>query len=145
MTKCVPFVLASALALLLAGGAYWMGWRQGKATASHAALLQSRQASDIFDLRSKCADLGEKILKSNPASPVIASSVLSHYNPRTNRCFAELDNEYSRRLFDGQTGERLAELWNGPIPTAYLKGVPGASREATRTFIDSHMADDPKR
>jgi hypothetical protein len=95
-------------------------------------------------LRSKCGELGEKILRDNPASPVIVPTVLSHYDHRTNRCFAELDNDYSRRLFDGQTGERLAELWNGPVPTVYLKGVPGASTEAARTFIDSHMADDLK-
>jgi hypothetical protein len=132
--RIVIVLLVAAIPL-----AFWMGERRGETNIDHAS------QSETFNLRSRCAELGERILKSNPASPQINPAVLSHYDSRTTRCYVELDNDYSRRVFDGQTGERLAELWNGPIPTAYLKGVQGASNDATRAFIDSHMADDLKK
>jgi len=135
-------IVISVLIAAVIGLAFWIGVQLGRAGADRA--FNSPSATEVFNLRSRCVELGEKILRDNPASPVIVQSVLSHYDPRTNRCFVELQNEYSRRLFDGQTGERLAELWNGAIPTAYLKGVQGASREATRAFIDSHIADERK-
>jgi hypothetical protein len=128
------------LAATLICVAYWIGFQRGAAGVERGVIAPS--ATEVFNLRSRCAELCEKILKDNPASPVIDPSAFSHYDQRANRCYVELDNQYSLRLFDGQTGERLAELWNGPIPTAFLKGIQDVSREATRGFIESHMKDD---
>jgi hypothetical protein len=67
-------------------------------------------ATEVFNLRSKCAELGEKILKQSG----YLYDVLSHYDVRTNRCYVELtehslkENIYDRYLYDGQTEEILA-------------------------------------
>ena len=75
-------------------------------------------ATEIFDLRSKCARLGDKIMEDNVIGPALTQSVVSNYNPQTNRCYVELtvhmadlskfDEIYFRSVYDGQTGEMLA-------------------------------------
>jgi hypothetical protein len=86
-------------------------------------------ATEIFNLRSKCAELGQKILTDNQVIEnqfvkALAQTVMSHYDPRTNRCYVRLNedmlylpNKYRQAqdlqesyLFDGQTGESLAHL-----------------------------------
>jgi hypothetical protein len=135
-------ILITLLIMVAVGSAWWFGRRQGKAESVDSRVSALPSATEAFNLRSRCAELQGKILKDNPASPVINPSSVSHYDFRTSRCFVELDNNYSRRVFDGQTGERLAELWNGPIKSAYLKDVKNASWDATLAFIDSRMRDD---
>lgn len=50
-----------------------------------------------------------------------------------------------RRLYDAQTGEVVAELWNGTPPSGYIKGGPDhPSGEAVRAVIERAMADDRK-
>jgi hypothetical protein len=88
--------------------------------------------------------LGAKLLNNDSASSVIHPTELSHYDSKTNHCFVELKNDYSRRLYDGQTGERLAELWDGGVKTTYIKGKSNPSWDATRAFIDNAMADELK-
>jgi hypothetical protein len=76
-------------------------------------------ATEIFDLRSKCAALGQKIMEGNAIGNALTQDVLSHYNSSSNRCYVKLsvhtadlttplpqtiDDEY---LYDGQTGEFL--------------------------------------
>ena len=71
-------------------------------------------ATEVFNLRSKCAELGEKILEEQPMNLGTIPSQVSHYDPRTNRCYVELTvvtddvNTLHRYLFDGQTKEMLA-------------------------------------
>src|SRR5262244_1988050 len=75
-------------------------------------------ASEIFNLRSKCAELGQKIMENHVIGSALTQDVVTHYDPKTNRCYAELDvnmadlskfDEYnSRTLYDAQTGEMLA-------------------------------------
>ena len=72
-------------------------------------------ATEVFKLRSACAELGERILEDNIVSNLVgeASERLSNYNPRTNRCYVQLkvyknDTVHHRYLFDGQTKELLA-------------------------------------
>lgn len=85
------------------------------------ALAQERAyqlptATEVFKLRSACAELSEQILENNIVSNLVGSAVqerLSNYNPRTNRCYVELkvfknDTVHHRYLFDGQTKELLA-------------------------------------
>lgn len=116
-------------------------------------------ASEVFALRSKCAELADKILENNIIGNALTQDVKSHYAPDTNRCYVELDvsaadltqfNEhpYSRYLYDGQTKEILAtskrekDLKTGMIfvPNDMLAGYDKAN-----AMIDSLMADDRKQ
>jgi hypothetical protein len=74
-------------------------------------------ATEVFNLRSKCAQLGEKIMEDQIIRPAYSVSQVSRYDPRTNRCYVEIDvqgltkgpQDYlNRYLYDGQTKEMLA-------------------------------------
>jgi hypothetical protein len=73
MTKTVSVVLASIGALLLAG-TFWIGWRQGKATESHGRAFTAATATEIFNLRSRCAELGHQIMDNNFIGPALTQS-----------------------------------------------------------------------
>ena len=87
-----------------------------KAEAARSQQLPT--ASELFDLRAKCAELGEKILAKNVIGPALTHSQVSHYNPKTGRCFVELTVENAdldspktiihRYLIDGHTEAMLA-------------------------------------
>ena len=74
--------------------------------------------TEIFDLRSRCADLGKNILDQNATNSTLAQEQTTHYNTKTNRCYVELDVHSAdptkardvddRYLYDGQTREKLA-------------------------------------
>ena len=85
---------------------------------------QKLTATELFDLRTKCAACVKKVLNDYwpPEIPGIISRVsASHYDPRSGRCFVELKAIYEpptprwaeasndHLLFDGQTGKVLAE------------------------------------
>jgi len=116
-------------------------------------------ATEVFNLRSKCAELGDKILENNFVGSALTQEVKSHYNPETNRCYVELDvhaanlDEYekhpiSRYLFDGQTKDMLAhskrekDRNSGSIydPDDIMAGYDKAN-----AMIDSLMADNRKQ
>jgi hypothetical protein len=92
------------------------------ASTSSAAAQQQRTptATEVFNLRSRCAALGERILEGNTIGSALTQSQVTHYEPRTNRCYVELtiqtadaskpiDQHYHHRvLYDGQTKEMLA-------------------------------------
>ena len=112
-------------------------------------------AAEIFALRSKCAELGEKLLAGNIIGNALTQSQISHYNPATNRCYVELDvhmadldkfDEYNtRNVFDGQTGELLARVENKKgKQVAFLKDGPYAYDIALHT-IQSLMEDNGKQ
>jgi len=75
-------------------------------------------ATEVFHLRSECVALGQKILDGNVVGSALSHSQVSHYDPRTNRCYVELTIQtadttkpldyLNRVLYDGQTGEMLA-------------------------------------
>lgn len=115
-------------------------------------------ATEVFSLRSKCSELGDKILENNFVGNALTQEVKSHYNPETNRCYVELDvhaadlSQYeehpiSRYLFDGQTKDMLASSKrekgrnSGSIydPDDIMAGYDKAN-----AMIDSLMADDRK-
>lgn len=54
-------------------------------------LVAPPTATEVFNLRSKCAELGDKILENNVVGNALTQEVKSHYNPETNRCYVELD------------------------------------------------------
>lgn len=73
-------------------------------------------ATEVFHLRSECAALGEKILNKNVIGVALTQDQVSHYDPKTNRCYVQLTvqaadlsgDHFSTYLYDGQTGEMLA-------------------------------------
>jgi hypothetical protein len=122
--------------------------------------LRGPTATEVFNLRSKCAELGEKILKNTVVADALKKDQLSHYEPKTNRCYVQLtvwnanlnkgDEYFHQYLFDGQTGQTLAairrekgtrsgDIYVDPYPPA------GNSDELyldTAMFIGKVMADD---
>ena len=85
--------------------------------AAHAQqpYFQPPTATELFDLRSRCAALGDKFLDDLLVGPHIRKSITSHYDPRTNHCYGDLvtqnivGHSYSNRsLYDLQTGDLLA-------------------------------------
>lgn len=122
--------------------------------------VRSPTATEIFDLRSKCAALGEKILKNTPADDKLQKDELSHYEPKTNRCFVRVtvwnanlgkgDEYFHQYLFDGQTGQMLAairrengvksgDLYSEPSPS---QGNADEMYVDASIFISQMMADD---
>ena len=112
MALRMSFLLLPALAVLCACN------REPPAkTSADEPTFSKPTASEVFNLRSRCAELGRRILTENVIGPALAQTQTTHYNPKTNRCFVELDvfsgdttkprdinNIY---LYDGQTGELL--------------------------------------
>jgi hypothetical protein len=79
--------------------------------------FQPPTATELFDLRSRCAALGDKYLDDHPASRPLTKSITSRYDPRTNHCYGDVStlnltepqlSNYNRMLFDLQTGVPLA-------------------------------------
>jgi hypothetical protein len=81
-------------------------------------------ASEVFDLRTKCAKMvDEQADTLGGVGAALASQVSSHYNPNTNRCYAEIvntknfsynykehpvpDNYRTTSITDAQTMEQL--------------------------------------
>jgi len=118
-------------------------------------------ATEVFRLRSVCAELGEKILENNAIGPALTQDQVSHYDPRTNRCYVQLDvhtadlrEQYllHRYLFDGQTKEMLAaasiekgKKWGMVYDKQHrTMNLENAGWDDTTTYIDAMMAEDRK-
>lgn len=112
--------------------------RQQKATVDNQpATNQLPTATELFDLRSKCAALGKKIMTENIIGSALTQDEVSHYNPETNHCYiklevstADLSTPRERFatddfLYDGQTKELLA--------FAFREG----NRESAEVFSES--------
>jgi hypothetical protein len=127
--------------------------------AAQQRAFQLPTATEVFNLRSKCTALGEKIMEENLIGSALTQSQVSHYNPQTNRCYVELTvqtadlqkaNYYSRSLFDGQTKEMLAfarvekGIESGIVYDRQNKPAPLTNEgwvEASN-YMDQMMADD---
>jgi hypothetical protein len=80
--------------------------------------FQPRTATELFNLRSRCAALGEKMLEETAVGSALTKSETTHFDARTNHCYVDyfvhdIENGrvaryQNRSLFDGQTGEILA-------------------------------------
>jgi hypothetical protein len=119
-------------------------------------------ATEIFHLRTECAQLSAKILKdkNDELEPFMSTktyawwhqiSEKSHYSPETNRCYVELTMETTSRhdqqydawyqdLYDGQTKESLAHtehiVNNGSFPKKEDSGMIYVS--TVRHYDDSY-------
>ena len=126
----------------------------------NAPSFRSPTATEVFNLRSKCAELGEKIMKNTVIRDELKKEQLSHYEPKTNRCYVRLtvwkanlgkgDEYFQQYLFDGQTGQVLAairrekgvrsgEISIDPSP---LNGNSDELYVDASIFISKMMADD---
>jgi hypothetical protein len=86
--------------------------------AAETANHQLPTATEVFQLRSLCAGLVDKLLDETTVGSALTKDQSSHYEPRSNRCYVELTiqtadatrpNPYINRvLYDGQTKEMLA-------------------------------------
>lgn len=93
---------------------------QAERAATARSPYQQPSAAEAFSMRTKCNELGQKMLDSDIHGPAITVSQTSIYKPETNRCYVSLDvmptnpNDKSvsqrvgRTVLDGQTGEALA-------------------------------------
>jgi hypothetical protein len=122
--------------------------------------FRSPTATEVFNLRSKCAELGEKIMKNIVISEALKKDQLSHYEPKTNRCYVQLtvsnadlakgDDYFQQYLFDGQTGQVLAAIRrekgvrSGDISVdpSPLNGNSDELYLDASMFISKMMADD---
>jgi hypothetical protein len=86
-------------------------------------------ATEVFNLRTKCAQLGDKLDDLMMHGDAVNRETLTNYSVKENRCYVVLDDtihhkdgiEYFRALYDGQTREQLA--W-----TKYYGTVPKPQR-----------------
>ena len=124
-----------------------------------APAFRSPTATEVFNLRSKCADLGEKILKTTVIGEALKKEQVSHYEPKTNRCYVQLtvwnpnlakEDYFQQYLLDGQNsqvlaairrekGTRSGEISIDPSP---LSGNPDELYVDASLFISKMMADD---
>ncbi len=123
MTKPIAFLVGCGGTLLLAA-AYWVGREQGKATQSKASESRAATATETFNLRSRCAELGQKLMDGHVIGSALTQSQVSHYDPSSHRCYVRLDvmtadlttppdKAYNAaHLYDAQTGELLATVSN---------------------------------
>ena len=124
------------------------------------ATFRSPTATEVFNLRSKCAELGEKMMKNAVTGDELTKNQVSHYDPKTNRCYVQLtiwnanpakgDEYYHQDLYDGQTGQLLAairrekgtrygDIYNSPSP---MNGTSDELYLDASIFISKMMADD---
>jgi hypothetical protein len=124
-------------------------------TTVKATVPLASTATELFDLRSRCAELGQKIMQNNNIGSALTQDVVTRYDIPTNRCYAELDvhtadltkfDDYnSRSLFDGQTREMLAHVEHKKgQKTGYVKGENVTDFDAAVLKMQEVMADDRK-
>ena len=115
--------------------------------------FQPPTATKLFNLRSRCAALGDKFLDDLLVGPHIRKSITSHYSPRTNHCYGDLvtqnivGHSYSNRsLYDLQTGDLLAfaKTENGKQAGIIFGRPPGDDTgfSDANEYIDRLMQED---
>lgn len=124
-----------------------------------APSFRSPTASEVFNLRSKCAELGDKILKNTDIADALKKDQVSHYEPKTNRCYVQLtvwnpdlskSDYFQESLLDGQTGQVLAAIHREKgvrsgeisIDPSPLNGNPDELYVDASMFISKMMEDD---
>lgn len=119
-------------------------------------------ATEVFQLRSLCAKLGEQQLEETFVGSANTKDQVSHYDPRSNRCYVELivqaanpkraDEYINRTLYDGQTKELLAfaKIQKGQkVGMVFdrqhgIGDLKNAGWDDASAYIDERMADDRK-
>ncbi len=160
------------LLLSVIGLSLLMGCERSKASPEKRQALSytPATAAEIFELRSKCAVFGEKVLENNFIGSALTQEQVTHYNPTTNRCYVRLevlsanltttDDKFIKHLhlYDGQTREMLVSaMVEGSRKWAYIldgfevanpghpTGALFANYNDAVALIERYMADDRKQ
>jgi hypothetical protein len=115
-------------------------------------------ATELFDLRTKCAACVEKVVNNYwpPEMPGIVSRLSSsHYDPKSDRCFVELkvwsipkdpkfEADTEHKLVDGQTQQQLAnaEVWRNGTRTGVVSGKSIYDFVGAEYYIKKIMGED---
>jgi hypothetical protein len=112
---------------------------------------RSASASEVFNLRTQCAKLGDEILEGEIVGPALTKDIATHYNPKTNRCYAQVTiqpsdlsgGDSSTYLYDGQTKEMLAFYTNKAGKKTYmnLAQLPTGDEEETNVPNEEQVLD----
>src|ERR1700730_17603927 len=71
---------------------FFFGCQKPSTPIQNQTVAQAPTATEVFNLRNKCAELGEKIIDGNqPLGSALRQEQVSHYDPKTNRCYVELN------------------------------------------------------
>lgn len=109
-------------------------------------------ATELFNLRSKCEELAQKLDADMLHGDALAQDHTSHYSLADNRCYVELDvhsidkfeDNNSRYLYDGQTRDLLAWITHKHGKTsAYANGTI-SSEEAAAVIFEAALSDERK-
>ncbi len=98
-------------------------------TAAPARTSQLPTATEVFQLRGLCQQLGEKLDSSLPYGANWSRQLVTNYSPETNRCYVELTDsnatskEFTRNLYDGQTRDLLAYTKTEGDPCCHKNSV----------------------
>src|SRR5262249_10944553 len=119
---------------------------------------QKLTGTELFDLRTKCAAFAKKVLQDNYPDwmPGIMFRVSnSHYDSKSGRCFVELkvgnipkdpsiEPESYHQLFDGQTGQALADarVYRNGTRTGVVNAKSIYDFIGTEYYIKKLMAED---
>ena len=112
--------------------------------------FQPPTATELFALRTACANLGKKVLDENPVGPTLTQSETSRYDLATGHCYVDTyirsadDKVFVRYLFDGQTGEMLAWAESNTGKKVGKIFDPTAARDGydpANAFMDSLMSE----
>ena len=129
-----------------------IGWLRPGAQPAH----QLPTATEVFNLRSKCVELGQQILEGNHIGSALTQSQISNYDPRANRCYVELKVQsadpsefayFNQTIYDGQTQQMLAfakiekAQRVGMVFDTQYQGNTGGW-DAASAYIDKMMAAD---
>lgn len=138
---------------------------EGTITTPSPTTTPPPTATEVFHLRSECAQLGQKILEGNVIGIKLTQDEVSHYDPKTNRCYVQLTvmtadlsrpaTYYATTLYDGQTGEMLAwarmqnnkksgMVFGVPPPDGHDPDVPDPFWNQATDFINGKIEDDRK-
>ena len=114
-------------------------------------------ATEVFDLRTKCTQLGDKLLGLYPVNAPLTHEQTSRYDSIANRCYVEIfvhkmdlseprwNDDWAQTVFDGQSRETLAWIaQNKGKINAWIKDGPD-NPTGTQTIlkIKALMTDDP--
>ncbi len=145
--------LVSAVALLC-------GCQKTSPIAEGQRTFRPPSATEVFNLRTKCAELGDRlletVLKADVIGAALAHEATSRYDPKTDRCYVRLDvhtadfTKYAEMnasyLYDGQTREILAYASSehgAKTGQSYIDNEHGY--DAGLKTIEAFMADDRKQ
>jgi hypothetical protein len=168
-TKPMTMIVLFSLMLCCAGQSGCERHDKASAVPKAEARNLPPTATEAFHLQSECAEMGKKILENDPLyqkekadmeqgkRPEYDVTQLAHYNAKDNHCYVEMTlNDRSGEalfLYDGQTGELLADFSNklatgetggtilnyGRVPASALPASIDLNNKPAREWSDNDL------